>query len=117
MTDTFVDELDNIFKKGWLVERYGEKVEDWEKHLQLRIVYYDGVTETYPYTATYSMIKKDILSAINQARKEERQKVLELVNVERHIIDETLIEYPDDQSLLSQRELLKSLRQQIKEMG
>ena len=56
-------ELDTIFRKDWILERYQNEIPEWsDGSLQLRIVYYDGNTETYPYTASYDLVKADLLA-------------------------------------------------------
>lgn len=87
------EELDKLFKKDWIMERWGEKIDKWnDANLQLRIVYYDGKTETYSYTASYDLIKADLEKLLSQAHQsgieEERKRIKTNIGFLRQFINE-----------------------------
>ena len=56
-------DLPNIIR---MVKEKGSDVSDIDKHIQLRVVFYDGKHQTYPTTLSYDLSKQAITSLIKE---------------------------------------------------
>ena len=66
-------ELDDILDIPNILRMASEKGSDVaspDRHIQLRIVFYDGNTETYPITLSYDLVKQAILSKLESIEQE-----------------------------------------------
>ena len=56
-------DLPNIIR---MVKEKGSDVSDIDKHIQLRVVFYDGKHQTYPTTLSYDLSKQAITSLMKE---------------------------------------------------
>lgn len=61
---SLIDEILDMPNILRMAKEKGADVSSPDKHIQLRIVFYDGETETYPITLSYDLIKRQITEAI-----------------------------------------------------
>lgn len=69
-----LDEILDIPNITRMAEEKGGDVSDIDKHIQLRIVFYDGKHETYPTTLSYDLVKQALTSLIKQLVAEAKPK-------------------------------------------
>ena len=74
---TFQQKLDEIFDLPNIIRMVKEKgsdVSDIDKHIQLRVVFYDGKHQTYPTTLSYDLSKQAITSLIKELVAESKPR-------------------------------------------
>lgn len=61
-----LDEILDLPNITRMAKEKGSDVSDIDKHIKLKIVFYDGKHETYPITLSYDLVKQALTSLIKE---------------------------------------------------